>query len=145
MADAPFTPPERFDEFRLTRPLGEGAMGQVFLCLDTALERRVAVKFLKGVEIDRSRRDRFWTEARAVARLSHPNVVTLYRAGDLHGVPYLASEYVEGKSLDKLPLPLPFARLLPIALGLSRGLAAAHKSGVLHRDIKPGSVVFRRW
>ena len=90
MSAAPFTPPERFDEFRLTRPLGEGAMGQVFLCLDTALERRVAVKFLKGIEMDPGLRDRFWTEARAIARLSHPNVVTLYRAGALSGVPYLA-------------------------------------------------------
>jgi serine/threonine protein kinase len=141
MFDAPFTPPERFDEFRLTKPLGEGAMGQVFLCLDTSLERRVAVKFLKGIEIDRGLRERFWTEARAVARLSHPNVVTLYRAGDLHGVPYLASEYVEGKSLDRLALPLPFAKLLPIALGLSRGLWAAHQSGVLHRDIKPANIM----
>jgi serine/threonine protein kinase/formylglycine-generating enzyme required for sulfatase activity len=141
MQVAPFTPPQNFDEFRVTRLLGEGAMGQVFLCTDTTLYRRVAVKFLKGVEVDPRLRDRFLNEARAIARLAHSNVVTLYRVGEVRGVPYLASEFIEGHSLDKLARPLPFERVLSISLGLSRGLAVAHQRGVLHRDIKPANIM----
>src|SRR5262249_33658814 len=136
-----FTPPQQFDEFRVTRRLGEGAMGQVYLCTDTTLYRRVAVKFLKDVEVDPKLRDRFLKEGRAVARLAHSNVVTLYRVGEVDGVPYLASEFIEGQSLDKLARPLPFARVLAISLGLARGLSVAHQRGVLHRDIKPANIM----
>ncbi len=141
MSAPTFTPPDRFDEFRLTRPLGEGAMGQIFLCEDTTLFRQVAVKFLKGVELNPGLRSRFLTEARAIARLAHPNVVTIYRVGEVSGVPYLASEFISGQSLDKLPLPLPPPQVMAIALGLARGLAAAHQRGVLHRDIKPANIM----
>ena len=105
MSEAAFAPPERFDEFRVIRVLGEGAMGQVFLCADETLQRQVAVKFLKAVEMEARRRERFLNEARAIARLTHANVVTVYRIGQVSGVPYIASEFIEGQSLDKLPLP----------------------------------------
>lgn len=141
MAAPEFAPPEQFDEFRLTRPLGEGAMGRVYLCTDQTLHRQVAVKFLKVAATSETDRQRSLTEARAIARLTHPNVVTVYRVGEVLGVPYIASEYVEGTSLDKVRLPLPFERVLPVALGLARGLAAAHERGVLHRDIKPANIV----
>lgn len=136
-----FVPPERFDEFRVQKPLGEGAMGAVFLCTDTTLYRRVAVKFLKGVEVDAGMRDRFLNEARAIAQLQHPNVVTIYRIGEMGSVPYLASEFIEGRSLDKLELPLPYPQLQRVALGVARGLAAAHRQGILHRDIKPANIM----
>ncbi|MFO0580005.1 MAG: bifunctional serine/threonine-protein kinase/formylglycine-generating enzyme family protein [Polyangia bacterium] len=138
---ASFVPPDRFDEFRVTRPLGEGTMGAVFLCMDTTLYRRVAVKFIKGVEVDRTMRDRFLNEARAIAQLPHPNIVTIYRVGQVNGVPYLASEYIEGQSLDRLATPLPFPQLQRIALGAARGLAEAHRRGILHRDIKPANIM----
>lgn len=141
MTQVPFAPPQRFDEYRLLRTLGEGAMGQVVLCMDTSLHRRVAVKFLKGVELDPSLQERFWVEARAIARLSHPNIVTIYRVGQHRGTPYFVSEYVDGQSLDRVPLPLPWQKVLPIALGITRGLDAAHRSGVLHRDIKPANII----
>lgn len=141
MPTAGLVPPESFDEFRLIRPLGEGAMGQVFLCQDTKLYRRVAVKFLKNVEFDPELRERFWTEARAVALVSHSNVVTIYRVGEVAGMPYLASEFVEGQSLEKLKLPLPHQKVGKIGLGLCRGLAVAHGKGVLHRDIKPANIM----
>jgi serine/threonine protein kinase/formylglycine-generating enzyme required for sulfatase activity len=116
-------------------------MGQVFLCEDTTLYRQVAVKFLKGVEINPGLRQRFLTEARAIARLAHPNVVTIYRVGEVNGVPYLASEFIAGQSLDKLPLPLPLPQVMSIAIGVSRGVAAAHACGVLHRDLKPANIM----
>jgi serine/threonine protein kinase len=134
-----FGPPDRFDEFRVMRPLGEGTMGAVYLCTDTVLYRRVAVKFLKGVEMDERMRDRFLNEARAIAQLSHPNVVTIYRVGEVHTVPYLASEYIEGQSLERLALPIDFPLLLQVAMGAAQGLAAAHRHGILHRDIKPAT------
>lgn len=136
MSDS-FVPPAQFDEFRVSRPIGEGTMGAVYLCTDTRLYRRVAVKFLKGLSLDSSLSDRFWIEARAIAQLSHPNVVTIYRTGEVNSVPYLASEYIEGRSLERLPLPLDLPLLLQVALGVSQGLAAAHRRGILHRDLKP--------
>lgn len=136
-----FSPPEQFDEFRVVRALGEGAMGQVFLCEDEMLQRPVAVKFLKDVGFGAKQRHRFLNEARAIARLTHANVVTVYRVGEVSGVPFIASEFIEGTSLDKLPLPLSFSEVLLIANGLARGLAIAHERGVLHRDIKPANIM----
>jgi len=115
-------------------------MGHVYLGHDTLLDRRVALKFIAG-EADISLRGRFLVEARAIARLQHPNVVAIYRIGDVLGRPYIAYEFVEGQSLEQLPRPVPWQRVFELALGLSRGLAAVHKSGTLHRDIKPANVM----
>lgn len=139
-----FSPPEQFDEFRLVRKLGEGAMGQVFLCTDQTLHRPVAVKFLKVASTSEKERERCLNEARAIARLTHANVVTIYRVGETRGVPYIASEFIEGQSLDQVPLPLPYDRVLPIAVSLARGLAVAHERGVLHRDVKPANIMITR-
>lgn len=128
-------------EFRLVRTLGQGAMGQVFLAHDTFLDRLVAVKFLAASESTPAARERFFVEARAVARLQHPNVVTLYRAGEEGGQRYIVSEYVRGQSLEKLKKPQSFQKVLDLALGLARGLATAHQRGVLHRDIKPANTM----
>jgi eukaryotic-like serine/threonine-protein kinase len=85
---------------------------------------------------------RFLTEARAIARLSHPNVVTIFRAGTTAaGVPFLVQELIHGQSLDQLTCPVEPRRGLELALGIARGLAAAHRRGVLHRDIKPSNVM----
>ena len=134
MATAGFHPPKLFVEFRLVRSLGEGAMGQVFLYTDLMLHRPVAVKFLKVAGIDVKQRERCLNEARAIARLTHANVVTVYRVGEIAGVPYIASEFIEGTSLDQLSLPLPFERVFPMAISLARGLSVAHERCVLHRD-----------
>ncbi|MCG8423387.1 MAG: SUMF1/EgtB/PvdO family nonheme iron enzyme [Proteobacteria bacterium] len=129
------------DEYRLVRLLGRGAMGQVFLGHDTVLDRPVAIKLLHVADASGQARRRFLVEARAIARLSHPNVVTIYRVGDNRGQPYLVSEYVPGRSLDTVTVPLPWQRVLDIGIDLARGLAAAHRRGVLHRDIKPANVI----
>lgn len=141
IASAPFTPPSQIEEFRIERPLGSGAMGQVFLAQDTLLDRKVAIKFVSGIATDDIHRRRFVTEARAVARLTHPNVVAIHRIGDYQGRPYLVSEFIKGMSLDHLPKPVPWQRVIEIGIDLARGLEAAHQRGVLHRDIKPANAI----
>jgi formylglycine-generating enzyme required for sulfatase activity len=136
-----WTPPSEFDGYRLVRPLGRGGMGQVFLGQDLLLERPVAVKFISAPDPDDAHRQRFLLEGRAIARLSHPNVVAIHRVGEVQGHPYFVAEYVRGQPLDTVTKPLPWERVLRIARGLARGLAAAHRQGVLHRDIKPSNVV----
>jgi hypothetical protein len=132
-------PPEAFDEYRLVRLIGRGTTGQVYLAHDTLLERPVAVKFVRA--LGPGALARFLVEARAAARLQHPHVVTLYRVGQLDSHPYLVSEFVRGSSLDRLPRPLPWERVLSLGKDLARGLGAAHRRGVLHRDIKPGNAI----
>lgn len=129
------------EEYRLLYPIGRGGMGCVYRAQDTLLDRPVAIKFLGTGGASTEGRERFVLEARAIARLSHPNVVIVYRVGEVCGQPYLISEYVRGTSLDRMSKPLPGARVLEIGRGLACGLAAAHRRGVLHRDIKPGNAI----
>lgn len=123
----------------MVRPLGRGAMGQVHLAHDQLLDRLVAVKFIAAPEPSPAARERFLVEARAVARLQHPNVVSVFRVGDVGGRPFLVSEYLRGTSLQTLDKPVRPERALEIGAALARGLAAAHRQGVLHRDIKPAN------
>jgi len=132
-------PPERFDDYRLIRPLGRGSFGKVYLAQDEVLDRPVAIKILTHLR-DESLRARFLVEARAIARIRHPNVLSIHRVGELDGHPFLVSEYVHGTRFDELR-DLPFDKLLGIAIGLARGLAAAHRAGVLHRDVKPQNAI----
>jgi serine/threonine protein kinase len=136
-------PPTIFDEYRLVEAIGRGAAGQVWLAQDVQLERLVAIKFLTGAT-RLGARERFRLEARAVARLAHPNVVTAFRVGECDERPYLVSEYVSGRSLDKLAKPVDWKEALRIGIGLARGMAAAHTAGVLHRDIKPANAILAR-
>jgi formylglycine-generating enzyme required for sulfatase activity len=132
-------PPGEFDEYRLIRSIGRGRTGKVYLAHDTLLDRPVAVKFIPAQ--DSVWLSRFLVEARAAARIQHPNVVTLYRVGQVADQAYLVSEYIRGTSLDRVPRPVDWRRVLEIGLDLARGLSAAHRCGVLHRDIKPGNAV----
>lgn len=130
------------DEYRLLRPLGRGGMGTVYLALDTLLDRHVAVKLISSSDPDSTSRERFLTEARAIARLAHPNVVAIHRVGATRaGLPYLVQELVEGESLAALPRPVAWRTVAELALGIARGVAAAHRSGILHRDLKPANVM----
>jgi formylglycine-generating enzyme required for sulfatase activity len=141
VAQLPWTwvPPDEVDEYKLLRPIGVGAGGSVYLAHDTLLDRAVAVKFLAAG--DKEGLSRFLAEARAAARIQHPNVATLYRVGQHGDRAYLVSEFIRGTSLDQLERPLAWRRVLEIGVGLARGLAAAHRRGVLHRDIKPANAV----
>ncbi|MCA9657316.1 MAG: serine/threonine-protein kinase PknK, partial [Myxococcales bacterium] len=136
-----WSPPEEFDEYRLVRPLGRGSMGQVFLAQDRVLDRPVAIKFISSLHASSTERERFLVEARAAARLHHPNIMAIYRVGELEGNPYLVCEYIHGKSLSELELPLSWQQAHKLAIGLARGLANAHRHGVLHRDVKLANVM----
>jgi eukaryotic-like serine/threonine-protein kinase len=136
-----WAPPEEFSEYRIIKTLGEGAMGKVFLAHDVVLERPVAIKFLSSAHLSASARERFLLEARALARLHHPNVVSVFRVGEIQGRPFLVSEFVQGTSLDKLPRPFPWRDVLDQSIALIRGLTAAHRAGVLHRDLKPANAI----
>ncbi|MCA9662231.1 MAG: SUMF1/EgtB/PvdO family nonheme iron enzyme [Myxococcales bacterium] len=141
LEEAEWTPPDEFDEYRIVRQLGRGSMGSVYLAHDVVLDRPVAMKFLGALRPDPIERDRFLVEARAVARIHHPNVMSIFRVGEVKGRLYLVTEYVRGENLADLELPLPSAKVAEIGVGLARGLAAAHRQGVLHRDIKLSNAV----
>ncbi len=137
----PGTIPADIEEFRIVRMLGRGGMGAVYLAHDTILDRAVALKLVR-IGTTEENRLRFLTEARALARLDHPNVIAIFRAGTTGGgEPYLVQELVRGTSLDRLRLPLPERRGLELATAIARGLAAAHRHGVLHRDVKPSNIM----
>jgi serine/threonine protein kinase/formylglycine-generating enzyme required for sulfatase activity len=140
MTEPEWIPPDEFEEYRLVRLLGRGTMGEVYLAHDSLLDRQVAVKFVQAAS-DPAARAEFLDEARAVARLQHPNVVAIFRIAEVAGHPYLVSEYVRGRPLDKLDRPAPPRQVLEIALDLARALAAAHRSGILHRDVKPANAI----
>jgi serine/threonine protein kinase/Tfp pilus assembly protein PilF len=122
-------------------------MGEVYRARDTRLGREVAVKVLpESVAASPDRLARFEREARTVAGLSHPNIVTLFSVEDEDGVRFLTMELVEGQSLDRVVVPggLPIGRVLDLALPLANALDAAHERGVVHRDLKPGNVMVTR-
>ncbi len=133
------------DRYEVIRSIGEGGMANVYLALDTILDRRVAVKVLRGdLANDEKFVRRFQREAISASSLSHPNIVEMYDVGEDEGNYFIVMEYVEGKSLKSLikkrgGLTLP--EVLDIMLQLTDGIACAHNSYIIHRDIKPQNVL----
>jgi len=132
-------PAATLGRFRLDKILGEGGMGIVYLAHDPELQRDVALKVIRGNATEAAR-GRLLREARAMARFSHRNVVAVHEVGSSESRDYIAMELVVGRSLDKLRSE-PSQRLLDIVLEAGRGLAAAHASGIVHRDFKPHNVL----
>ena len=129
--------------YQILAPLGAGGMGEVYRARDARLGRDVAVKVLpESVASDPDRLRRFEREARAVAALNHPNVLTVYDVGAHEGVPYVVTELLEGGTLRETlrDRPLPIGRAIEIALQIARGLAAAQEKSIVHRDLKPENV-----
>ncbi|MGE0452485.1 MAG: protein kinase [Vicinamibacteria bacterium] len=130
--------------YRILEKIGEGGMGQVFSAEDTTLGRRVALKVLPKEMASKSERlSRFRREARAVAALNHPNIVTIYAVEEADGVPFLTMELVEGQPLSGKVVAggVPVEKLLELALPLAGALCAAHERGIVHRDLKPANVL----
>lgn len=138
------SPGQRLGPYEILAPLGAGGMGEVHRARDPRLDRVVAIKVLPpDVAATPGRLARFEREARAVAGLNHPNIVTLYSIEDAEGVRFLTMELVEGDDLTSQVRPggLPAARLLEIGIPLAEALAAAHERGIVHRDLKPANVM----
>ena len=134
--------PKKIGRFQVGKELGAGNQGTVYLCQDSQLERKVAVKLLNKSLQESSFRD----EARTMSKLQHPNIVSIYEAGEQQGVPFLVFEYAQGDLLSDLiqgePLELPLA--LQIFQGLLEGMSQAHQAGIVHRDLKPSNIIISR-
>ena len=130
--------------YKILDRLGTGGMGVVWLAEDLELGRRVAIKLLRDdVAGSPERRARFEREARSVAALNHPNIVTLYAVEEADGQRFLAMEYVAGRTLDELLQsgPLAASEVLRIGIGVAAALEEAHRHGIVHRDLKPSNVL----
>lgn len=133
--------------YEILERIGAGAMGEVYLARDTKLERKIALKVLPAeLAESEDRRARFEREAKAIAALNHPNIVTVHSVEEAGGVLFMTMELVEGKTLAEL-LPengFPLRRFFDIAIPLTDAVAAAHERGIVHRDLKPGNVMLGR-
>jgi serine/threonine protein kinase len=130
--------------YRLLEKVGEGGMGVVWSALDTTLGRDVALKLLPdAVADDPTRLARLESEARAIAILNHPGIVTLYSIEEAEGRRFLTMELVAGQSLaDLIPTEgMPFHEMLRLSLALAEAVSAAHRRGIVHRDLKPRNVM----
>jgi eukaryotic-like serine/threonine-protein kinase len=136
----------RFDRYQILAPLGVGGMGEVYLALDPKLGRKVALKLLpEKYTKDPQRLRRFEQEAQAASALNHPNIITIHEIGEVEGIHFIATEFIEGNTLRRLLAKkrLGISETLEIAIQVSNALSAAHAAGIVHRDIKPENIMVR--
>lgn len=142
---APAAKQKVIGNYEIVATLGHGGMGEVFHARDLRLGRSVALKFLpQAIAPDRTAIDRFFLEARAASALNHPNIVTIYDIDDADGVPFIAMELIQGRTIRSVASEsLPLERLAGIGVQVAEALAVAHKAGIVHRDIKPENIMVR--
>jgi predicted Ser/Thr protein kinase len=126
--------------YRLDAEIGRGGMGVVYRAHDMLLDRTVAVKVLTRRGLGSQGRARLLREAQAAAKLNHPNIVTVYDAGETDGLPFIVMEYIPGASLHDQP-PAEIERIVSVAQQLCAALGHAHEHGIIHRDLKPENVI----
>src|SRR5579862_3771977 len=139
----PLAPETQLGPYKIVSLIGSGGMGEVYRAHDTRLRRDVALKILPAsFTNDPDRLRRFEQEARAVAALSHANIVSVFDIGEANGIHYIVSELLEGSSLrEKIPAAgLPVRKAIELAVQFANGLAAAHDRGIVHRDLKPENI-----
>src|SRR3984893_16176441 len=133
--------------YEIVSPLGAGGMGEVYRARDTSLERDVAVKVVPAnLSSNPNLRQRLEREAKAVSKLSHPHICTLYDIGHQDGVDFLVMELVEGETLEHRLTrgPLLTEQMLRLAAQIADALAKAHKQGITHRDLKPSNIMLTK-
>ena len=132
--------------YKIERLLGAGGMGEVYLAFDEKLKRKVALKVLpKEFGSNDERVKRFELEARVISSLNHPNIVTIYDVGNFEGINYIATEFVEGKTLrDLMGGDFKIRNIVINSIQICDALSAAHKEGIIHRDIKPENIMIRK-
>ena len=141
------SPDSRLDRYEIRSKLGAGGMGEVYLALDTKLDRRVALKILPAdVASNRDRMDRFVREAKSAAALSHPNIAQIFEIGEDQGTHFIAMEFIEGVTLrEKIYRhEVKLGKLLRYLQHVAEGLAKAHAAGIVHRDLKPDNIMITR-
>ena len=135
------------DRYEIIKSIGEGGMANVYLAYDTILDRRVAIKVLRGdLSGDEKFVRRFQREALSASSLSHPNIVEMYDVGEDNGLYYIVMEYIEGKTLKQLIKKrgsLTLSEAIDIMLQLTDGISHAHDSYIIHRDLKPQNIMIR--
>lgn len=137
--------PSKLGRYEIRRMLGEGGMARVFEAYDPEIDRKLAIKVLQPeLERDSECRGRFLREARGAGILSHPNIVTIFDAGEVDDRPYFAMEYVDGETLadvNKRNERFPVKDIVEIGIQLTKALNYAHCNGIIHRDVKPGNIM----
>jgi len=140
----PLAPGTKLGPYEIGVPLGAGGMGEVYRAKDTRLDRSVAIKILPTqFSSDPVRRQRFEREAKTISSLNHPHICVLYDVGHQDGIDYLVMECVEGETLsERLEKgQLPLDQVLKCGAQIADALDKAHRSGVVHRDLKPGNIM----
>ncbi len=143
----PLTSGSHLGPYTILAPLGAGGMGEVYRAHDPRLGRDVALKVLPvALAADPARLARFEQEARTVASLNHPGIVTLYSVEAADGMRFLTMELVDGETLDRVVTPggMPLARVVDLGVAVADALAVAHDKGIVHRDLKPANMMLRR-
>src|SRR5271156_3393647 len=143
----PLAPGTKLGPYEILSPLGAGGMGEVYRARDTRPGRSVAIKILPAhLSADPARKLRFEREAKTVSALNHPNICSLFDVGSQNGTDFLVMECIEGESLaDRLAKgPLPTEQVLKIGAEIADALDKAHRSGVVHRDLKPGNIMLTK-
>jgi serine/threonine-protein kinase len=137
---------QQLGRYRITRPIGAGGMGEVYLAHDMELERDVALKVLTAeVAADQQRMQRFVQEAKTASALNHPNIITIYEVGQASGLRFIATEYIQGETLrhHMQREGLSLRECGDVAVQVAAALAAAHEAKIVHRDIKPENIMLR--
>jgi len=140
-------PGTRLDRYEIISPLGAGGMGEVYLALDTRLDRRVALKLLPAEYTqDADRVRRFIQEAKAASALNHPNIITIHEIGEIGETHFMTTEFIDGQTLrqEMANAGIEMKQALEVAIQVATALSAAHAAGIVHRDIKPENIMVRK-
>src|SRR5712691_867667 len=136
----------KLGRYEIRSKIGAGGMGEVYLALDTELDRTVAIKILpEALASDQQRLQRFVQEAKAASALNHPHILTIHEIGTIGNSRFIATEFIDGETLrERISAGMNLSEILETVIQAGGALAAAHAAGIIHRDIKPENIMVRR-